>query len=92
MTSITRPDRGCLPFLWQWAPLTQRHIKRGTRWGTGTNVHHVHSAPINPSLRTDHKGVEAGGKPSVAAATVLHTVAVTTSTCIHGILVALHSR
>jgi hypothetical protein len=36
-----------------------------------TNVHHVHSAPTNPSLRTDHKVAEAGGKVFVAAATVL---------------------
>jgi hypothetical protein len=25
-----RPDRGRLSFLWQWAPLTQRHIKGDT--------------------------------------------------------------
>jgi hypothetical protein len=29
-------------------PLAQRHIKKGARRGTGTNVHHVHSAPTNP--------------------------------------------
>jgi hypothetical protein len=30
-------------------PLTQRNNKRGARRGTGINVHHVRSAPTNPS-------------------------------------------
>jgi hypothetical protein len=46
-------------------------LKRRAHRGTKTNVHRVYSAPTNPSLRTDHKGAEARGKLSVAAATVL---------------------
>jgi hypothetical protein len=53
------------------SPFTQRHIKKGARRGTEANIHRVHSATTNPSLRTDHKRAEAGGKLSVAAATVL---------------------
>jgi hypothetical protein len=54
-----------------WPPLTQRHIKRGARRGTGTNVHHVHSAPQTLASRSDREGTEARGTAHCTAATVV---------------------
>jgi hypothetical protein len=46
------PDRGAAIVLVTVDPSHAAPYKRGARWGTGTNVQRVHSAPTNPS-RTD---------------------------------------
>jgi gentisate 1,2-dioxygenase len=34
---LTRPDQGCLPFYWQWAPLVQCYKNKGELLATQSN-------------------------------------------------------
>jgi hypothetical protein len=42
---LMRPDRGRLPYSWQWAPSYAAHIKEGHAGGTETNVCRAHTMP-----------------------------------------------
>jgi hypothetical protein len=69
-TSITRPDRGCLLFLWLWAPLAQRHIKGARRGHKNQCSLCPHSAPQTLDVRPIIEGVEARARPHCSATVV----------------------
>jgi hypothetical protein len=58
-------------------PLAQRHIKKGARWDTGTNVHRI---PQIIASRSDPEGVEARGIAHYATAIVVSFTPTPTTT------------